>query len=180
MKHTAVAAVVAFTSAWSTASMQQAPAPTFRSGLEILTVEASVRDAAGRPITDLQPSDFVVSIDGRPRRVLNARMFGTDEVRVARAGTPVPRFTRASEAAPGRVIMVAVDRDSIRSGSEKAILNTAAAMMASLSPADAVGVIGAAGGRDRSDPGSCRRGRRHRPHDRHTSLSALAIPHVLG
>ena len=101
-----------------------------------------MRDAAGRPITDLQPSDFVVSIDGQPRRVLNARMFGTDEVRVAKAGTPVPRFTRASDASPGRVIMFAVDRDSIRSGSEKAILNSASAMMSSFSPADAVGVIG--------------------------------------
>ena len=54
----------------------------------------------------------------------------------------MPRFTRASDAAPGRVILFAVDRDSIRSGSEKAILNTAAAMMSSFSPADAVGVIG--------------------------------------
>ena len=53
--------------------------PTFRSGLEILTVEASVRDAAGRPLTDLEASDFVVSIDGQPRRVLTARMFGTDD-----------------------------------------------------------------------------------------------------
>ena len=142
MKHTVVAVAVALACASSSASTQQVPAPTFRSGLEILTIEASVRDADGRPITDLQPSDFVVSIDGQPRRVLNARMFGSDEVRVAKAGTPVPRFTRASDASPGRVIMFAVDRDSIRSGSEKAILNTASAMMSSFSPADAVGVIG--------------------------------------
>ena len=142
MKHTVVAVAVALTCASSTASNQQAPAPTFRSGLEILTVEASVRDAAGRPVTDLQPSDFVVSVDGQPRRVLNARMFGTDDVGVAKAGTPAPRFARASDALPGRLIMFAVDRDSIRSGSEKAILNTASAMMSSFSPADAVGVIG--------------------------------------
>ena len=142
MKSTAVVVAAAFTCAATIASSQQTPLPTFRSGLEILTVEASVRDAAGRPVTDLQPSDFVVSIDGQPRRVLNARMFGTDEVRVAKAGTPVPRFARASDASPGRLIMFAVDRDSIRSGSEKAILNTASAMMTSFSPADAVGVIG--------------------------------------
>lgn len=142
MKYTVVAVGLALLSLSSPASTQQAPAPTFKSGLEILTIDTSVRDAAGRPITDLQPADFAVSIDGQPRRVLNARMFGTDEVRVAKAGTPVPRFARASDAAPGRVIMFAVDRDSIRSGSEKPILNTAAAMMSSFSPADAVGVIG--------------------------------------
>ena len=31
----------------------QPSTPTFKSGLEILTVEASLGDAAGRPITDL-------------------------------------------------------------------------------------------------------------------------------
>jgi VWFA-related protein len=135
-----VAAVLAGTP--SHALSQQAPVPTFKSGLEILTIATSVRDAAGRPITDLQPSDFVVSIDGQPRRVLNARLFGLETDRVATAGTPVPRFARATDAAPGRVIMFAVDRDSIRSGSEKAILDTAAEMMTSFSPADAVGVVG--------------------------------------
>ena len=54
MKHTVVVVASAFVALISPLSAQQAPAPTFRSGLEILTVEASVRDAAGRPITDLQ------------------------------------------------------------------------------------------------------------------------------
>ena len=142
-------AVVMATCAWSTASSQQTPVPAFKSGLELLTVEAFVRDAAGRPVTGLQPSDFTVSIDGQPRRVLNARMFGTDDGRVATAGTPAPRFVRASDASPGRVVVFAVDRDSIRSGSEQATLETASAMISSFSPADAVGVIGLpAGGID--------------------------------
>ena len=132
------------------------------------------------PSLIFKPSDFVVSIDGQPRRVLTARMFGTDEVQVAKAGTPVPRFARASDATAGRVIMFAVDRDSIRSGSEKAILNSASAMMSSFSPADAVGVIGLPVGGIDPDPGSCGRGCCHRPHDRHSSVGALAIPHVLG
>jgi VWFA-related protein len=121
---------------------QQPSAPTFKSGLEILTVEASVRDGTGRPVTDLQASDFAVSIDGRPRRVLNARLYGVEAERIATAGTPMPRFTRSTDAEPGRLVMFAVDRDSIRSGSEEAILDTAADMMTSFSPADAVGVIG--------------------------------------
>ena len=134
--------VVIATCAWSTASSQQTSVPAFKSGLELLTVEAFVRDASGRPVTGLQPSDFTVWIDGEPRRVLNARMFGSDADQVAKTGTPVPRFTRASDAAPGRVVMFAVNRDSIRSGSERAILTTASAMISSFSPADAVGVIG--------------------------------------
>jgi hypothetical protein len=42
-------------------SPQQAPAPRFRSGRDILTIDAAVRGKDGRPVTDLQPSDFVVT-----------------------------------------------------------------------------------------------------------------------
>ena len=121
----------------------QTPAvPPSRADSSSLTVEAFVRDASGRPVTGLQPSDFTVSIDGEPRRVLNARMFAVDDGRVVKAGTPAPRFARATDASPGRVVVFAVDRDSIRNGSEKANLETASAMISSFSPADAVGVIG--------------------------------------
>ena len=142
MHKTGVLLAVCLAATSSHVFTQQPPAPTFKSGLEILTIEASVRDGTGRPVTDLQASDFVVSIDGRPRRVLNARLYGVEAERIATAGTPVPRFMRATDAEPGRLVMFAVDRDSIRSGSEKAILDTAADMMTSFSPADAVGVVG--------------------------------------
>ena len=54
---------------------QQIPAPgtaLYRSGTAILRVDASVLDANGRTVRDLQPSDFQVEIDGRPRKVLFA------------------------------------------------------------------------------------------------------------
>jgi VWFA-related protein len=124
------------------AAAQQAPAPTFRSGREVLTLDAAVRDRDGHPITDLQPSDFLVTIDGQPRRVLAAALFGPAVTQPATAGTPLPGFSRGSSASPGRVVVFAVDRDSIRAGSERVLLDSASAMLASLSPADAVGVFG--------------------------------------
>ena len=142
MKHTIVVLAVAIACVSPTVSSQQTAVPTFRSGRDILTLEASVRDASGRAVTDLEPSDFTVTIDGQPRRVVNARLFGSEADRVAKAGTPVPRFAKVTDSPAGRVVLFAVDRDSIRSGSEKAILETSAAMMTSFSPADAVGVIG--------------------------------------
>ena len=89
-----------------------------------------VRDASGRPVTDLQPSDFTVTVDGQPRRVLNARLYGSGAEEVIRAGTPVPRFAKSTDAVPGRAVVFAVDRDSIRSGTEKPILDTAASIIA--------------------------------------------------
>jgi VWFA-related protein len=124
----------------------QPPAPhqpvvdTFRSGLAVLTLEASVRDADGRPVLDLQPSEFTVRIDGQPRPVVAARLFGRDTAPAANAST-TPRFTRVVDAPPGRLLVFAVDRESMRSGSEKAALEAAAQMLGSLSASDAVGAL---------------------------------------
>src|SRR3954468_9961094 len=122
------------------AAGQQAPA-TFRSNREVLTVNASVRDASGRPVTDLQPTDFSVRIDGEPRRILVARMFGSDAGRAAADASPVARFRTNVDAPAGRIVVVAVDRDSIRPGAELALLDTAAQLVEHLSPADAAGAI---------------------------------------
>ena len=124
---------------------QQRPAETFRSGREVLTIDTSVRDASGRPLTDLQPSDFTVRIDGEPRRVLTARLFGTSAASTPKAENAVARFIRNADAPAGRVVVFAIDRDSMRAGSEKALLDTAANMLGSLSPAHAAGAIGLPG-----------------------------------
>src|SRR3954470_6748953 len=120
---------------------QQQPAETFRSGREILTINASVRDASGRPLSDLQPSEFSVRIDGEPRRVLTARVFGTQTGTSAVAASPTAHFLRNTDVTPGRVVVFAVDRESIRAGSERALLDTAAKLLGTLSPADAAGAI---------------------------------------
>jgi hypothetical protein len=140
IKHLALvlAAVGAWTSVHAT---QQSPAETFRSGREVLTIDTSVRDASGRPLTDLQASDFTVRIDGELRRVLTARLFGADGGSAAKAEAPIARFIRNQDTPPGRVVVFAIDRDSIRAGSERALLDSAANMLGRLSPADAAGAI---------------------------------------
>ena len=52
---------------------QTPPLPTFRSSVEVTTVDVTVVDNAGRPLADLQPADFTVRIDGRVRRVISAQ-----------------------------------------------------------------------------------------------------------
>jgi hypothetical protein len=46
----------------------QQPTPVFRSGVDLLTVQASVIDKDGRPVRDLQTSDFTVTVNGQPAR----------------------------------------------------------------------------------------------------------------
>ena len=126
---------------------QQVPPQTFRSGREVLTIEASVRDAQDGPLTDLRPEEFEVKIDGQPRRVLTAQPFGTDGGRAPAAAdaSPIPHFTSNADVSPGRLVVFAIDRDSMRPGGEKAAIETAAKMLDQLSPSDAAGAVGLPG-----------------------------------
>ena len=57
-------------------SQQTQPPPAFKSGVDLLTLQTSVLDKDGRPITDLTPADFTVTVAGKPRKVLFARYRG--------------------------------------------------------------------------------------------------------
>jgi VWFA-related protein len=56
------------------------PPPTFPAGVELITVDAVVLDAGGRPVPGLTRDDFVVKEDGRPREIVSFEAF--------EAGTP--------------------------------------------------------------------------------------------
>jgi VWFA-related protein len=144
-RHAPVAAIV-LTLCTIRPAAQQPPAQTFRSGREVLTIMTSVTDGQDRPLTDLRSDEFEVRIDGQPRRVLTAQPFGADAGRaVAAAASPIPAFTSNVDIPPGRLVVFAIDRDSIRSGGEKAAIDTAAKMLDALSPSDAAGAAGLPG-----------------------------------
>lgn len=47
----------------------RAQAPTFRAAIDMVLLNVSVTDKAGRPVLDLQPDEFSVFEDGRPQHV---------------------------------------------------------------------------------------------------------------
>ena len=47
--------------------------PTFRSALDVVTIQASVRDRQGKLVTGLTPEDFEIRDNGQLRRVLSLR-----------------------------------------------------------------------------------------------------------
>jgi Ca-activated chloride channel family protein len=49
------------------------PRPTFRSALDVVTINASVRDRQGKLVTGLRPEDFEIRDNGQVRRVLSLR-----------------------------------------------------------------------------------------------------------
>lgn len=142
-----VALAIASLTIWAPAqtAQQQPPAPSFKSRIDLLTVQAAVVDKEGKPVRDLQPSDFAVTVSGQARKVSFARFYGSDAKAISgkTADTsPAPdTTTAATSTTPGRLVMFVVDRETIRSGSEKALFDSGAIVLDALGPADAVGLL---------------------------------------
>ena len=49
--------------------------PTFRSGVEVVSVDVGVVDKSGVPLRGLAPADFLVTVGGRPRHVVTAEFI---------------------------------------------------------------------------------------------------------
>ena len=64
-------------------SQTDQPRATFRSAVDLVSIQASVRDKHGRPLPGLQASDFEVKDNGQPRSILSMRSDLRSPVSVA-------------------------------------------------------------------------------------------------
>ena len=93
----------------------------------------------------MQASDFSVSIDGEIRRVVQAQ-FVSLRPRQLDASQPAPAaadvfYTSNSDQTPGRLIVIAVDEESILFGEGRHVMRAAGAFVDSLSPQDRVALL---------------------------------------
>jgi hypothetical protein len=112
------------------------------SGVELIAVDAEVVAGNGEPVAGLQPADFDVRIDGKPRRVVSADFvrYGVAAVpAVTSAPAPLPG-TEATAAPPRRLYLIAVDEHSFKPGNAKAAMQAAASFVDRLRAEDLVGV----------------------------------------
>jgi VWFA-related protein len=123
----------------ATAAAQQ---PTFRSGVDLVTVDAAVHDDDGRPVASLGPKDFRLEVDGQLRSIASAQFVGHATDRVAPPATSVTHFSSNEGVDAGRVIVVAVDEPHIRRLEGKHALVAATRFIESLPESDRVGVVG--------------------------------------
>jgi VWFA-related protein len=117
----------------------------FRSGVDLMTLDATVIASNGQPASDLDASEFHLKVDGRPRRVVSAhfvRQTPSDQ-RVPRA---VGHFSSNEFSDPGRFVVVAIDEPHVRRTEGRSALQGAANFIDRLDPLDRVAVIGLARG----------------------------------
>jgi VWFA-related protein len=120
--------------------------PVFRSGVDLVTVDATVVDGTGQPIQGLTAADFALNVDGQPRRIVSVQYVsrGADPMRVAAAASDAPPTATASTneaAADGRLVLVAVDQANIRRLEGRQALRAAERFIDSLGPADRTAVV---------------------------------------
>ena len=130
----------------TTADGQQ---PTFRTGVDVITVDVGAVDGRGQPVTDLHAPEFTVKIDGQARRVVSADLVKYDytpDNGITRRPAPKQQefetlYTTNIRQAEGRMIMIAVDQMNIRPGAARPILESAARFLDRLNPADRVAFV---------------------------------------
>ena len=138
-----IALVFIFTVVLSAGALAQ-QRPTFRSGVDLIQVDVTVVDEDSYPVTDLAASDFTVTVDGEPRPVVQAQFIPlrpqSRDGQVELQGAEDMVLTSNTEHAPGRLVVIAVDEESIYFGEGRHIMRAAAEFVDSLGRADRVGL----------------------------------------
>ncbi len=145
----AIAAALAWPGVHPSAQ-QAARSPAFKSGIDLIAIDANVVDRNGQPVRGLDAGAFQVTIDGKPRRVASATFLDY------RSSGPAPLAARplrledsyssnevdaAPAATPGRVVVLAVDQMSFAPGASRAALESARRFLDRLQPSDRVGLL---------------------------------------
>jgi VWFA-related protein len=126
--------------------------PVFRTGVDLLTVDATVVDRDGRQITDLTPAEFEVEVDGDRRPVVSAeyvKMVDDTPIPIGARQPPAPKpdpdaaffSTNARALMAGRHIVLLIDQGNIRVGQGRLVMRSAVKFVDGLSPADRVAMV---------------------------------------
>ncbi len=124
--------------------------PTFRAATEVVAVDVSVVDREGAPVKNLTADEFVVKVDGQPRRIVSLQ-FVDQAVREAAAATRAlplrPVVSSNAMGGGGRLVLIVVDEASIKFGGLRAAVQSAERLLKGFGPADRVGLAALPGPR---------------------------------
>src|SRR5829696_1591370 len=127
--------------AWLALRAQQASpqTPTFRSGVELVTVDVGVVDRQGQPLRGLAAGDFTVTVAGQPRKVVSAEFVDSlgetsrSNLRRSSVGSMISSNEGASI---GRMFVFVVDQATLEAGNVRHVGQAASRFLSTLSFAD--------------------------------------------
>ncbi len=117
--------------------------PRFRATVEVTSVDVAVVDGQGKPLLNLQPTDFAVRVDGKNRQVVSAEWVPLAAASPdAKPLVRVPEgYTSNENSTGGRLIVIAVDEPHIRLGGAAAVIAATNAFIDRLSPSDRIAAV---------------------------------------
>jgi VWFA-related protein len=115
--------------------------PVFSSSVDVVSVDVNVVDKNGRPVQDLGPGDFDLTVDGQPRKITSAQFVSlrTEPLKDTPAES-LPDFS-TNTVQSGRLIGLVVDRGSIAPVRARDVLAAAARFVEKLDPSDRVALF---------------------------------------
>jgi VWFA-related protein len=135
----AVTAATLFSAGGPPLSAQQRTdqTPSFRSGIEVVTVDVGVVDRQGQPLRGLTPADFVVTVGGQPRHVVTAEFIDRTGTRAAGSPqTPGTLISTNEGGGVGRLFAFIVDQNTLEIGSARRVATATAPFFSRLTFAD--------------------------------------------
>jgi VWFA-related protein len=119
------------------AAQQAGPqTPSFRSGVEVVTVDVGVVDRQGQPVRGLTPDDFVVTVAGQPRHVVTAEFIDRSAAKLAAAESQNAIISTNEGGGAGRLFAFIVDQNSLELGSARRVASAASPFLSRLSFSD--------------------------------------------
>src|SRR5688572_16931853 len=124
-------------------SAQEPQGPTFRTGVDLITVDVAVVDGRGLPVEDLRAPEFAVKINGETRRVVSAELVKVDLAEAKKQVAAAAESFYTSNLTPinGRQIVIAVDQVRISPSAIRPVLGAATKFLDRLTPLDQVAFI---------------------------------------
>ncbi len=122
---------------------QQTPPRTPERGAEYLELTFAVVTADGTPVADLRADELTVRIGGRARAVRSMHVIPVDgpAAGARNASTLPPPFGTNVSSGATRTLVLAIDEDSFRPGSEGPLRQAADALIARVGDEDRVAVV---------------------------------------
>src|SRR5687767_12184022 len=137
-KRTIGAAVLVLGGGVGLPAQQEAPRqpPTFRSGVELVTVDVNVVDRQGHPLRGLAPGDFTVNVAGEPRQVVSAEFVDIAAALGGPASSASSVISTNEGVAIGRQLVFLVDQATLETGNARQVARAASRFFAGLTFAD--------------------------------------------
>lgn len=114
------------------------------SGVELVTLDFRAVGQDRKPITDLRPGDLSLKIDGRPREIRSLQFVraGGDGASAVEPTVPIPRAFGSNQSADvGRSIILVIENESLRAGTDRQATDAAARFVRTLPASDRVALL---------------------------------------